>query len=258
MRQGFSLVELSIVLVILGLLTGGILTGQNLIRAAELRSVSTEFTNYQTAMNTFRDKYFGLPGDFNKATQFWGVAHATPATCITTVGAGTATCDGNGNGQIYQVAAVTQEEYRFWQHLANAGLIEGSYTGVQGAGGINDTVPGTNAPRGKYGNSGWHIRTETTPLAGNTALFDGTYMTRWAIGADSGTSNTVQARLFKPEDVWNIDTKLDDGRPGRGRVIVGYWDECSDATASSMKDANYLLTETGNQCFIIFLQENTL
>ncbi|MBY6117485.1 prepilin-type N-terminal cleavage/methylation domain-containing protein [Mameliella alba] len=72
-RSGFSLVELSIVLVILGLLIGGVLTGQNLIRAAELRSVMTEFKTYQTAVMTFRDKYFALPRDMTNATDFfWG------------------------------------------------------------------------------------------------------------------------------------------------------------------------------------------
>ena len=71
-KQGFSLVELSIVLVILGLLTGGILTGQSLIRAAELRSVTTEFQKYQTAMMTFRDRYMALPGDMRNATAFLG------------------------------------------------------------------------------------------------------------------------------------------------------------------------------------------
>lgn len=59
---GFSLVELSIVLVILGLLTGGILGGQSLIKAAELRAVTTELDAFQTATNTFRQKYFALPG----------------------------------------------------------------------------------------------------------------------------------------------------------------------------------------------------
>lgn len=57
-KRGFSLVELSIVLVILGLLTGGILAGQSLIRAAELRAVSTEYSRYATAVQSFRDKYF--------------------------------------------------------------------------------------------------------------------------------------------------------------------------------------------------------
>jgi prepilin-type N-terminal cleavage/methylation domain-containing protein len=61
MKAAFSLVELSIVLVILGLLTGGILTGQNLIRAAELRAVVTEFNRYQTAVRTFEDKYSPFP-----------------------------------------------------------------------------------------------------------------------------------------------------------------------------------------------------
>lgn len=60
--KAFSLVELSIVLVILGLLTGGILAGQSLIRAAELRAVSTEYSRYITATQSFRDKYFAVPG----------------------------------------------------------------------------------------------------------------------------------------------------------------------------------------------------
>ena len=68
--KGFSLVELSIVLVILGLLIGGILTGQSLIRAAELRSVTTQYQGYVTAVNTFRDKYFALPGDMPNAIDF--------------------------------------------------------------------------------------------------------------------------------------------------------------------------------------------
>ena len=68
--SAFSLVELSIVLVILGLLVGGVLSGQSLIRAAELRSVTTEYSRYTTAISSFRDKYFALPGDMSNATSF--------------------------------------------------------------------------------------------------------------------------------------------------------------------------------------------
>ncbi len=82
MRHGFSLVELSIVLVILGLLTGGILAGKSLMRASELRAVSTEYQRYLTAAQSFRGKYFELPGDFSKAQSFWGIAHATAATFV--------------------------------------------------------------------------------------------------------------------------------------------------------------------------------
>ncbi len=101
MTNGFSLVELSIVLVILGLLTGGILSGQNLIRAAELRAVTTEFSAYQTAVMTFKDKYFALPGDMRNATDFWGSAGGSGVIgdgCEAGTPTGTQTCNGNGDG----------------------------------------------------------------------------------------------------------------------------------------------------------------
>jgi len=68
-RSAFTLVELSIVLVILGLLVGGTLTGQSLIHAAELRSVVKDYEKYKTAMHVFEDKYFALPGDMTNATE---------------------------------------------------------------------------------------------------------------------------------------------------------------------------------------------
>src|SRR5690606_1501704 len=99
MKAGFSLVELSIVLVILGLLTGGILGGQSLIKAAELRSVATERQQWQIAINSFKGKYRALPGDMPNATAFWGVAAngGGGAGCAQFISTGTETCDGNGN-----------------------------------------------------------------------------------------------------------------------------------------------------------------
>lgn len=99
-QQGFSLVELSIVLVILGLLVGGVLGGQALIRASELRSVMAGRDTLVSAITIFKNKYNSFPGDLTNATAIWGAAHATPATCITTVGSGTQTCNGNGDGKI--------------------------------------------------------------------------------------------------------------------------------------------------------------
>lgn len=140
-RQAFSLVELSIVLVILGLLVGGVLAGQSLIRAAELRAVSTEYSRYTAAVNSFKDKYFAIPGDMNNAVRFWGAqaggtADGSNTTCeaLTTPATGTATCNGNGDGQVHQVSTGWYERFRLWQHLANAGLIEGSYSGISSDG----------------------------------------------------------------------------------------------------------------------------
>jgi prepilin-type N-terminal cleavage/methylation domain-containing protein len=72
-KSGFTLVELSIVLMIIGLLVSGILVGKDMIRAAELRSITSEKDQFQTAVNLFKNKYLGLPGDLSNATAFWGV-----------------------------------------------------------------------------------------------------------------------------------------------------------------------------------------
>lgn len=128
LTNAFSLVELSIVLVILGLLVGGILTGRSLIRASEIRSVLTEREKYFIAVTAFRDKYFYMPGDLPNATQFWG-AKGLPANGAACNGvknlfstASPTTCDGDGNGKI-EVRADMYEHLKLWQHLSNSGLI---------------------------------------------------------------------------------------------------------------------------------------
>jgi prepilin-type N-terminal cleavage/methylation domain-containing protein len=250
MRQGFSLVELSIVLVILGLLTGGILAGQSLIRAAELRSVTTEFQKYQTAIMTFRDKYFALPGDMANATDFWGAAHATPATCTNTQGTGTQTCNGNGDGRVGSNAI---EHFRFWQHLANANLIEGSYTGVQGVGGVNHHLVGTNSPSSRLANAGWSIQNSNASSVGNADAFDGPHGNLLALGGAVADKYPLSP-VLNPEEAWNIDKKIDDSLPGRGNFIIRHYEECTDAGVGNSNDfdASYLLQETSAVCVAIF------
>ena len=67
-RAAFTLVELSIVIVIIGLLIGGILGGQSLIHASELKSVISDFQKYQSAITQFRTQYNAWPGDMPNAT----------------------------------------------------------------------------------------------------------------------------------------------------------------------------------------------
>src|ERR1700722_15466804 len=66
--NGFTLIELSIVLVIIGLIVGGVLVGQDLIKAAEVRAQISQIEKYNTAVNTFYGKYQAIPGDMNIAT----------------------------------------------------------------------------------------------------------------------------------------------------------------------------------------------
>lgn len=266
-HNAFSLVELSIVLVILGLLVGGVLAGQSLIRASELRSVSTDYAKYITAMQAFRDKYFTIPGDMNNAQSFWGVAHATAATCGTTTTSDARTCNGNGNGLIdlYDGSYATSNEYfRFWQHLANAGLIEGQYSGIEGSSGnAGHGVGGLNVPRSKMPNAIWYVRDVGT-RSGHSELFDGVYANSFMFGGQSsiGQPGILGTHALKPEEAWNIDQKNDDGMPATGRITPSIRTGCSvkaDGTAlttsagdAALMNAAYALATSTNQCTLIF------
>lgn len=257
-QRGFSLVELSIVLVILGLLTGGILAGQSLIRAAELRSVSSEYMRFKTAIGTFRDKYFQVPGDMNNATSFWGTAAACPGIFSTAAGG---TCNGNADGQIVAAATTANELFRFWQHLGYAGLIEGSYTGVPAAStyATLGSVIGQNIPNARLGNAGWSILYIGPITVTSTTYFEGSYNNAFLLGSPSTTTQSTGA-VLKPEEAWNIDSKLDDGKPATGAISPfesqggTTSSACSDIAASnsaSMTASNYSLTNTGVNCSLI-------
>lgn len=253
-KQGFSLVELSIVLVILGLLTGGILGGQSLIKAAELRAVTTELDQWKTATNTFREKYMALPGDFNKAGQFWGYANtggaggvcAAPAT---NTGASPLTCDGDGDG----ILDTDNETFRYWQHLSNAGLITGVYTGVADGGGTTDSTIGENVPAGKYSGSGWGTRWLGDNAGMEGVLFAANYGHLFLFGAPMAGQQT-HTPLLTPEEAWNIDTKIDDGMPAKGTVIAYQWDDCTNAANKDDDDAEYELSGSGVTCAMNFVR----
>lgn len=257
MQKGFSLVELSIVLVILGLLTGGILAGQNLIRASELRSVSAQLKGYQSAVYTFRDKYFALPGDFRDATKFWG-RMVSAGHCVTNSSAAVAapgSCDGDGDGVLDDTAAnQAGEEFTFWQMLANAGLIEGSYTGLAGSGGGNHSVIGVNSPRSKITNGGFGVDYANHPT-GNVSDFPHQAHRFW-IGAQT-SGNHPNETLLVPEEAWNLDTKLDDGRPGLGKMQAWRFTNCTTTNsalspAADAAQAEYKLTDSSIGCALMF------
>jgi prepilin-type N-terminal cleavage/methylation domain-containing protein len=206
-KHAFSLIELSIVLVILGLLTGGILAGQSLIRAAELRSVSNDFARYMTAVHSFRDKYFALPGDMTNATRFWNPlgGDGSNAACQNLAATGAPTCNGNGDGRILTSVVNYDERFRSWQHLANAGLIEGTYNGNETA------TTGIRNPRSRIGTAYYDLVYET-PNVNLYAPGTRTEVNTIAL-YDMGSTGPLV-----PEEAWNIDTKLDDGSPVYGAV----------------------------------------
>ena len=256
-KSAFSLVELSIVLVILGLLTGGILGGQALIRAAEIRSVSAEHQRYIAAAQTFRDKYFAVPGDMTNATAFWGdnnsqcpnaaIANGTPGTC-----------NGNGNGLLDfgSVAGGTAEFAQFWNQLAYAGLVEGNYTGLSCPANSYCATIGTDSPRSKLSNAGWSASSYPNGYAGDASTFAGSWGNALFFGAPHPLNGALNP-ILKPEEAWNIDTKADDGRPGTGKIIAFYWNNACANAASAADNANalYRLDDANVRCALAFVQQ---
>jgi prepilin-type N-terminal cleavage/methylation domain-containing protein len=248
-RNGFTLVELSIVIIILSLMVGGILGGQSLIHASQLRAIGTEHSSWSVAVNTFKESYKGFPGDIRNATFFWGAADTSDAgECgdpSYDEGTGTETCNGDGNGRIENWELV-----RFWQHLSNAGYVTGEYTGIAGWNDPEHMVLGENTPKSKCCSAGWSMAEYpswgdayffTIDNPGNVFVFGGQH--------DWGP---LLGKVLTPSDSWNVDTKFDDGKPGKGQVLVHWWDDCTDATASDDNDADYLLSEAEVQCNLIF------
>ena len=223
-RSGFSLVELSIVLVILGLLTGGVLTGQSLIRAAEMRSVTNDVTRFRVAVHTFRAKYFALPGDMANATDFWGLKNADLALCTQNAATDKATCDGNGDGKIQTSGnGDNQDEWWLsWQHLANAGLIEGQYSGIGAfrhtAGAQHGANPSVNSPAPKISGAGYILRWfEADETHTNYFALANNHIQLGKVTSVMAGSN-LDGPVITGEEAWNIDKKVDDSRPAYGFV----------------------------------------
>jgi prepilin-type N-terminal cleavage/methylation domain-containing protein len=247
MRHAFSLIELSIVLVIIGLLTGGILTGKSLIEASQTRKIGTDVQKYVTTVYAFRDKYFQYPGDMNNATRVWGASDPTWNVCRMIPSVGTLTCDGNGDGMI-GIAPYQGEMLLVWKHLANAGLIGGDFTGVTGDSTgtyLAKHVPGSNCPAGAVDGTCYGFTYSPAPVSGHSYLWPGEYGHLMNFGKP-GNYDPLNPAL-SAERTWNIDTKIDDGMPGMGRMITRgatAMPHCTNETNTlNYRTATYLLTD---------------
>lgn len=224
-NKGFTLIELSIVLVIIALLAGGVTVGASLIKNAEIRAVVREVEQYRSAFNTFNLHYDAVAGDFAQAYDFF----STKPNCINA-----ANCNGDGDGQVTASAVDdTDESLKVWIHLVASDVIPGSYNGTAASG-----VPsmGTNVPDSKQGTSGYYVEYGTDGFATNNVL-------RFGRPSDVSTiDNSVT-----PDDARNIDAKIDDGLPASGnvRTTTASTANCKSATA-------YLIQNPVMECGLAF------
>lgn len=222
-QKGFTLIELSIVLVIIGLIVGGILVGQDLIKAAELRKAISEAERYKTAYQAFRLKYNAIPGDMTDAVTVLGAAAGHYG-------------DGNGNIIMYSnivYSDLTSEGLLFFEHLGLANLIGGRFTGI--ASGSVDFVIGTNVPQGFVSGEAACIPTDvqvgetfTNSLKNNNFIGFGTIGVDGVIGANLCFLPTRTTR-----EASDIDKKIDDNNPTKGSFRAGAMGDLSGAEVGS-------------------------
>jgi prepilin-type N-terminal cleavage/methylation domain-containing protein len=187
-QSGFTLVEIAIVLVIVGLLLGGVLKGQELINSAKAKTYAQDFRTIQSALYAFQDRFKGIPGDLAGAnTKITGAfAATTPAGEV-------------GNGQISGVwdsTTATDESCLVWQHLRLAGFLAGSTANNSTNCAAGDIYLQTNADGGRVGLS------STVPITTMT----GTYFI---------CSAGVVGKTAK-----QLDLQLDDGNTATGSFRV--------------------------------------
>ena len=225
-QSAFTLVELSIVLVIIGLIIGGVLVGRDLITTAQVRAQISQIEKYQAAVNTFKGKYGYLPGDIPDpyATQYGFIARGSnPGQ-----GDGNGLIEGYGSHANLGWAVFGGETQTFFVDLSTAKLINGGFaqpyiTGAPAT--VTNSQVQLFMPSGKIGRASYVYVWSGGPVlfnffVSNQLNYFGLSAVLGTTGGDWGVPNSNVP--FAVQEAYSIDNKMDDGLPQSGRVIAGY------------------------------------
>src|SRR5881392_3873427 len=186
--QGFTLVEIAIVLVIIGLLLGGILKGQEMITQAKIKNVIADFSGVSAAYHGYQDRYRAIPGDDPNAGTRWTTAPAAQPG------------DGNGvvggtynNACTAPVALASPETCKWWDDLRRAGFVSG------------------NGPQQPFNAVTGQIGVQTGDGAGGATLLN--------VTGGNGFVGLIMCSANLPDKIAiAVDTQMDDGASNQGTV----------------------------------------
>jgi prepilin-type N-terminal cleavage/methylation domain-containing protein len=198
-QSGFTLVEIAIVLVIIGLLLGGILKGQELVANARVRNVADQQNSIKAAYYAFQDRYRALPGDYRQANQ--NIPNVASSA------------NGNGDAQI-----TGSERVWAWHHLTNAGFISCAECAKD---------PGAN-PTPSVANSVVNAYDGVMEI-----IYDATYA-----GNTSSLNNLKSGAQIPSNVLAEVDRKIDDGNPNTGTLRFTNYGLGATPGACTGTDAN--------------------
>jgi len=236
-KSAFSLVELSVVLIVIGLLVATVSVSSKLISNSKIRSVINEIEKVKSSINTFYGSFESYPGDFDRATSYFSGAS-------------------NGDGD--KLVEYNAENAYAWLHLQKAEVIDGNYSGSMGDSG-NGSTGGINTLGSRYHSAACFSFTGS--LSHGSALGINTGLNGFILG-HRWVNNACEGELFLPRDAEFIDLKLDDGVANKGNVIaVG--GQINPPTSGSSGSVNlstacessgaYSTTTTTVECILHFL-----
>jgi prepilin-type N-terminal cleavage/methylation domain-containing protein len=188
-QQGFTLVEIAIVLVIIGLLLGGILKGQEMITQAKIKNVIADFSGISAAYYGYQDRYRAIPGDDPNAATRW----TTGTTAVKGDGNGVVSGTYNFNCTSPGNTSGTNEACFWWDHLRRAGFVSGS---------------GTNQP---FNAATGILGVQTGDGAGGSTMLD-------AAGGNGFSGLLVCSANLPDKIAIAVDTQMDDGASALGTV----------------------------------------
>jgi prepilin-type N-terminal cleavage/methylation domain-containing protein len=223
--RGFTLVEIAIVLVIIGLLLGGILKGQEMITQAKIKNVIADFSGVSAAYHGYVDRYKKIPGDDPCA----GTTNSaiSSAICGTSTGRWTGASHGDGNGIVagkYNSTTTTDESLVWWDHLRRAGFVAGT--------GVSQPF---NALSGMLG-----VQTGDAAVTPAATLKD---------GSGNGFVGIIICSANLPDKIAiAADTQMDDGVPNAGTVRAQAQTGVNPDVAASAETA---YAETGTNVYTL-------